>query len=81
MSAPANKAPAAAEAPRAAPQGIFGNRPMGGLGEPVQKAKNFKGTRNRLLAYLQLGRSGANSGEDVTKEPRCVLLLVSDFVN
>jgi len=32
---------------------MFGNRrPIGGLGVPTQKAKNFKGTLVRLLAYL-----------------------------
>jgi len=28
---------------------MFGGRPIGGLGVPTQKAKNFKGTLNRLL--------------------------------
>src|SRR6185503_10908856 len=39
-------------APRTPPP-MFGNRPMGGLGVPAQKAKNFKGTLNRLLGYLR----------------------------
>src|SRR6185503_5595216 len=39
-------------APRTPPP-MFGNRPMGGLGVPMQKAKNFKGTLNRLLGYLR----------------------------
>jgi ATP-binding cassette, subfamily B, multidrug efflux pump len=33
------------------PGGGFG--PMGGMGMPVQKAKNFKGTLNRLIGYLK----------------------------
>ena len=32
---------------------MFGGRPMGGLGVPAQKAKNFKGTLVRLLGYLR----------------------------
>ncbi|HEY1269303.1 MAG TPA: ABC transporter ATP-binding protein [Candidatus Binatia bacterium] len=32
---------------------MFGGRPIGGLGVPTQKAKNFKGTLVRLLNYLQ----------------------------
>ncbi len=32
---------------------MFGGRPMGGLGVPTQKAKNFKGTLVRLLGYLR----------------------------
>ena len=40
------------------PAPIFGPpRPMGGLGVPTQKAKNFKGTLNRLLGYLRPHRS------------------------
>jgi ATP-binding cassette subfamily B protein len=35
-----------------------GRRPIGGLGVPAQKAKNFKGTLRRLLAYLQPHRAG-----------------------
>ncbi len=31
---------------------MFGRSPMGGLGVPVQKAKNFKGTLRRLTGYL-----------------------------
>ncbi|HWE53338.1 MAG TPA: ABC transporter ATP-binding protein [Bryobacteraceae bacterium] len=34
------------------PRPIFGAGPMAGLGMPTQKAKNFKGTLRRLLAYL-----------------------------
>jgi ATP-binding cassette subfamily B multidrug efflux pump len=44
--------------PRAAPRDMFGNRPIGGLGMPTQKAKNFKGTLVRLLGYLRPHRSG-----------------------
>src|SRR5262245_8056145 len=37
----------------APPADMFGNRrPIGGLGVPTQKAKDFKGTLVRLLAYL-----------------------------
>jgi ATP-binding cassette subfamily B multidrug efflux pump len=36
----------------APPAGLFGRGPMGGLGMPVPKAKNFKGTLARLLRYL-----------------------------
>jgi ATP-binding cassette, subfamily B, multidrug efflux pump len=32
---------------------MFGARPIGGLGVPTQKAKNFKGTLTRLLGYLR----------------------------
>ena len=31
---------------------MFGRGPMGGLGMPVQKAKDFKGTLRRLTGYL-----------------------------
>ena len=31
------------------PRDMFGGRPIGGLGMPTQKAKNFKGTLVRLL--------------------------------
>ncbi len=38
---------------------MFGNRrPIGGLGMPVQKAKNFKGTLARLTGYLRPHRAG-----------------------
>ncbi len=40
------------------PADMFGNRrPIGGLGVQVQKAKDFKGTLKRLLAYLEPHRS------------------------
>jgi ATP-binding cassette subfamily B multidrug efflux pump len=35
------------------PPPIFGRGPMAGMGMPVQKAKNFKGTLKRLLGYLK----------------------------
>ena len=35
-----------------------GRRPIGGLGMPVQKAKNFKGTLCRLLGYLRPQQRG-----------------------
>ncbi len=46
--------------PRAAPPADMfgGRRPMGGLGVPAQKAKNFKGTLVRLLEYLRPHRAG-----------------------
>ena len=37
----------------APPQSMFGRGPMGGIGMPVQKAKDFKGTLRRLTEYLQ----------------------------
>jgi ATP-binding cassette, subfamily B, multidrug efflux pump len=44
--------------PRTAPpRDIFGNRPIGGLGVPTQKAKNFTATRNRLIGYLRPHRA------------------------
>jgi ATP-binding cassette subfamily B protein len=36
---------------------MFGGRPIGGLGMPTQKAKNFKGTLVRLLGYLRPHRA------------------------
>jgi len=39
--------------PTRTPPPIFGGRPIGGLGVPTQKAKNFKGTLVRLLGYLR----------------------------
>jgi len=35
------------------PRDMFGGRPIGGLGMPTQKAKNFKATSRRLLGYLR----------------------------
>jgi ATP-binding cassette subfamily B protein len=37
---------------------MFGGRPIGGLGMPTQRAKNFKGTVLRLLDYLRPHRVG-----------------------
>ena len=49
MSTPARPQGGPPAAPRP-PAPIFGPpRPMGGLGVPTQKAKDFKGTLNRLL--------------------------------
>jgi ATP-binding cassette subfamily B protein len=49
----------AAPPSRPAPAGtIFGGRPIGGLGVPAQKAKDFKGTLVRLLGYLRPHRRG-----------------------
>ena len=49
-------APQAKAAPP--PADMFGNRrPIGGLGIPAQKAKNFKGTLRRLLDYLRPHRA------------------------
>jgi len=39
------------------PRDMFGGRPIGGLGIPAQKAKNFKGTLARLLGYLRPHRA------------------------
>jgi ATP-binding cassette subfamily B protein len=39
--------------PKSAPPPIFGRPPIGGLGMPAGKAKDFKGTLNRLLRYLR----------------------------
>lgn len=41
-------------------QGVFGGRaggPMGSIGKPIEKAKNFKGTLFRLLRYLKPQRT------------------------
>jgi ATP-binding cassette subfamily B multidrug efflux pump len=35
------------------PGGMMGGHPMAGLGMPVQKAKNFRGTLRRLLGYFR----------------------------
>jgi ATP-binding cassette, subfamily B, multidrug efflux pump len=39
--------------PTASQQGMFGRGPMAGVGMPVQRAKNFRGTLTRLLGYLR----------------------------
>src|SRR5207248_5850204 len=63
MSAPQAKPPAAAaqakpgHPPAAPPRDMFGGRMIGGLGMPTHKAKNFKGTLNRLLGYLRPHRA------------------------
>jgi len=61
MSAPVQGKPADAAQGRPAappPADMFGNRrPIGGLGVPAQKAKNFKGTLARLLEYLRPHRA------------------------
>jgi ATP-binding cassette subfamily B multidrug efflux pump len=45
--------------PRTAPpRDMFGGRPIGGLGMPAQKAKNFRATLVRLLGYLRPHRAG-----------------------
>ena len=44
-------------APPRTPPTIFGNRPIGGLGVPTQKAKDFKGTLRRLGGYLRPHRN------------------------
>src|SRR5262245_12871029 len=59
--APAQAPPAASQhgPQRTAPAADMfgGRRPIGGLGVPAQKAKNFKATVIRLLAYLQPHRA------------------------
>ncbi len=45
-----NERPPQRPAPPANP---FGGRPIGGLGMPTQKAKDFKGTLKRFLGYLR----------------------------
>jgi len=46
------------QAPPRAQAGIFASRPIGGLGVPTQKAKDFKGTLLRLLGYLRPHQTG-----------------------
>jgi ATP-binding cassette, subfamily B, multidrug efflux pump len=67
MSTPVKPQPATAQRQAPGPQGpqrppqadMFGNRrPIGGLGVPMQKAKDFKGTLKRLIAYLEPHRTG-----------------------
>jgi ATP-binding cassette, subfamily B, multidrug efflux pump len=55
MSAPGKPQPGAPVGPP--PRDMFGGRPIGGLGMPTQKAKNFKATANRLLGYLRPHRA------------------------
>ena len=42
---------------RTPPPPMFGRHPMVGMGGPAQKAKDFKGTLNRLLSYLRPHRA------------------------
>src|SRR6478736_1614803 len=42
-----------APTPPRTPPPMFGRPPMAGMGMPVAKAKNFKGTLTRLLGYLR----------------------------
>ena len=66
---PGPSAAAPQEPPRTAPpRDMFGGRPIGGLGIPTQKAKNFKGTLNRLLGYLRPHR------------PRLVVILLAGAI-
>jgi ATP-binding cassette subfamily B protein len=60
MSTPSRPAVPSPAPPRTAPPAdMFGNRrPIAGLGVPIQKAKDFKGTLRRLLGYLQPHRAG-----------------------
>jgi len=57
MSAP-SKPQGPSHPPAPPPRDMFGGRPMGGLGMPTQKAKNFKGAMTRLLGYLRPHRAG-----------------------
>ena len=57
MSAPSKPQPSPQAPPAAPPRDMFGGRPIGGLGMPTQKAKNFKGTLARLVAYLRPHRA------------------------
>jgi ATP-binding cassette subfamily B protein len=56
MSTPSRPQPAA-QTRTAPPQDIFGRRPIGGLGMPTQKARNFKATMRRLVGYLHPHRA------------------------
>ena len=62
MSAPAKPTGGQAAKPGAPPapppRDMFGGRPIGGLGMPTQKAKDFKGTLRRLVGYLRPHRAG-----------------------
>ncbi len=44
---------AQAARPMGGPMGGRGGGPMGAMGQPAEKAKNFKGTLKRLLKYLE----------------------------
>jgi ATP-binding cassette, subfamily B, multidrug efflux pump len=56
MSTPSPRPPQP-HAPAPPPRDMFGRAPIGGLGIPAQKAKNFKGTLVRLLEYLRPHRA------------------------
>ena len=57
--ASATRQPAQGAQRSAPPADMFGGRrPIGGLGVPTQKARNFKGTLIRLLGYLRPHRAG-----------------------
>jgi ATP-binding cassette, subfamily B, multidrug efflux pump len=61
MSTPSRPAPPSepqAAARTAPPRDMFGGRPIGGLGMPKQKARDFKGTVGRLLGYMRPYRIG-----------------------
>jgi ATP-binding cassette subfamily B protein len=51
------KGPQPGAPPGPPPRDMFGNRPIGGLGIPTQKARNFKATAKRLLGYLRPHRA------------------------
>jgi ATP-binding cassette, subfamily B, multidrug efflux pump len=55
---PGSPPPLSDAPPRTPPRDMFGGRPIGGLGMPTQKAKNFKGTLARLAGYLRPHRAG-----------------------
>jgi ATP-binding cassette subfamily B protein len=57
MSTPARPTQASSGAPPPPPRDLFGRSPVGGLGMPTQKAKNFKATLARLLLYLRPHRT------------------------
>ena len=56
-SRPSAPPPAGTMGPPRTPPPMFGQRPIGGIGLPTQKAKDFKGTVTRLLRYLRPHRS------------------------
>jgi ATP-binding cassette subfamily B protein len=53
MSTPARPSHPPGGAPPPPPRDLFGRSPVGGLGMPTHKAKNFKATLARLLLYLR----------------------------
>ena len=57
MSTPARPTQTSSGAPPPPPRDLFGRSPVGGLGMPTQKAKNFKATLARLLLYLRPHRT------------------------